>query len=114
MPSSLGTSPLRAPGLQNQRGAAVSLGWAAACLGGKGLWHFKIAEDHREDQAFPLFLPPRCRHEGSRRGCDLSKVVNVVAAGRLEAGIPHSQSMSLLAHPGCELLRKELDKHQYQ
>jgi hypothetical protein len=78
------------------------------------LWHFKIAEDHREDQAFPLFLPPRCRHEGSRRGCDLSKVVNVVAAGRLEAGIPHSQSMSLLAHPGCELLRKELDKHQYQ
>ena len=92
----------------------MSLGWAAACLGGKGLWHFKIAEDHREDQAFPLFLPPRCRHEGSRRGCDLSKVVNVVAAGRLEAGIPHSQSMSLLAHPGCELLRKELDKHQYQ
>ena len=90
------------------------MGRVAACLGGKGFWHFEIAEDHRENQAFLLFLPPRCRHEGSRRGCDLPKVVKVVAAGRLEAGIPHPQSMSLLAHLGCELLWKELDKHQYQ
>ena len=49
------------------------------------------------------------------RGRDLSKVVNEnVVAARFEAGVPHSQSTSLLSHLAHELLQQELDKHQYQ
>lgn len=36
---------------------AVSPGLAAACLGGKGLWHFRIPEEHREDSTFLLPSP---------------------------------------------------------
>ena len=117
MPSSLGTSLLRAPGLPNQRGAARRLcPWAGLlpALEAKACGILRSCKITGRIRPFHFFFPPRCRHEGSRRGCELPKVVKVVAAGRLEAGIPHPQSMSLLAHPGCELLRKELDKHQYQ